>query len=334
MTCGFALRNLVDLPAFFAELARVVRPGRAHRPARRRHPAQPRVRFGNGIYFGKVVPKHRRAAARDGAAYRYLPKSVAYLPDAGGDGRDAARGRVRRCAAPPAVGRAHAAAARHAGLTRLERAVHARRRTVPLDADLDLNDSPRATATCSSATASGSPAAASPLGSRSTRRRRSWRRSSTTTGSAAPAGRSRSAALPFARQRRRADRARRRGRARRADGRRLDHELSGDDAPVPASSSSPVRPEPAAASCVDPPRSSTSTATSPPSPPPATRCAPGRMRKAVIARPIVVDVRPADRRARRAAPPEGVVRVELPLLDRRVHRRLARAARARSTATT
>ena len=27
VTCGFALRNLVDLPAFFAELARVVRPG-------------------------------------------------------------------------------------------------------------------------------------------------------------------------------------------------------------------------------------------------------------------------------------------------------------------
>ena len=27
VTCGFALRNLVELPAFFAELARVVRPG-------------------------------------------------------------------------------------------------------------------------------------------------------------------------------------------------------------------------------------------------------------------------------------------------------------------
>lgn len=27
VTCGFALRNLVDLPTFFTELARVVRPG-------------------------------------------------------------------------------------------------------------------------------------------------------------------------------------------------------------------------------------------------------------------------------------------------------------------
>ena len=27
VTCGFALRNLVDLPPFFTELARTVRPG-------------------------------------------------------------------------------------------------------------------------------------------------------------------------------------------------------------------------------------------------------------------------------------------------------------------
>ena len=37
------------------------------------------VRFGNGIYFGKVVPRIG-ALLSDGAAYRYLPRSVAYLP--------------------------------------------------------------------------------------------------------------------------------------------------------------------------------------------------------------------------------------------------------------
>ena len=37
------------------------------------------MRFGHGIYFGKVVPKVG-ALLSDGAAYRYLPKSVAYLP--------------------------------------------------------------------------------------------------------------------------------------------------------------------------------------------------------------------------------------------------------------
>jgi demethylmenaquinone methyltransferase/2-methoxy-6-polyprenyl-1,4-benzoquinol methylase len=37
------------------------------------------VRFGNSIYFGRVVPLIGRLLS-DGAAYRYLPRSVAYLP--------------------------------------------------------------------------------------------------------------------------------------------------------------------------------------------------------------------------------------------------------------
>ena len=37
------------------------------------------IRWGNNIYFGKVVPKIGGLLS-DGAAYRYLPKSVAYLP--------------------------------------------------------------------------------------------------------------------------------------------------------------------------------------------------------------------------------------------------------------
>ena len=39
----------------------------------------PVVRFGHGIYFGQVVPMIGGLLS-DGAAYRYLPKSVAYLP--------------------------------------------------------------------------------------------------------------------------------------------------------------------------------------------------------------------------------------------------------------
>ena len=38
------------------------------------------VKTGNDIYFGKVVPRIG-ALLSDGAAYRYLPKSVAYLPE-------------------------------------------------------------------------------------------------------------------------------------------------------------------------------------------------------------------------------------------------------------
>jgi demethylmenaquinone methyltransferase/2-methoxy-6-polyprenyl-1,4-benzoquinol methylase len=43
-------------------------------------PHNPIIRFGNNIYFGKIVPRIG-ALLSDGAAYRYLPRSVAYLPD-------------------------------------------------------------------------------------------------------------------------------------------------------------------------------------------------------------------------------------------------------------
>jgi demethylmenaquinone methyltransferase/2-methoxy-6-polyprenyl-1,4-benzoquinol methylase len=79
VTCGFALRNLVELPAFFAELGRVVRAGGRIALLDVGIPRNRIVRWGNGIYFGRVVPRIGGLLS-DPAAYRYLPRSVAYLP--------------------------------------------------------------------------------------------------------------------------------------------------------------------------------------------------------------------------------------------------------------
>ena len=78
-TCGFALRNLVDLVEFQAELARVVRPGGRIALLEVAEPPNPVMRLGHRLYFTQVVPR-LGALLSDRAAYRFLPLSVAYLP--------------------------------------------------------------------------------------------------------------------------------------------------------------------------------------------------------------------------------------------------------------
>lgn len=80
VTCGFALRNFVELAPFFAELGRVVRPGGRIALLEVAEPPNALLRWGHGVYFGKVVPLIGGMLS-DGSAYRYLPKSVAYLPE-------------------------------------------------------------------------------------------------------------------------------------------------------------------------------------------------------------------------------------------------------------
>lgn len=79
VTCGFALRNFVDLEQVFFELGRIVRPGGRIALLDASEPDNALVRFGHGIYFGKVVP-FIGGLLSNKAAYGYLPRSLAYLP--------------------------------------------------------------------------------------------------------------------------------------------------------------------------------------------------------------------------------------------------------------
>jgi demethylmenaquinone methyltransferase/2-methoxy-6-polyprenyl-1,4-benzoquinol methylase len=79
-TCGFALRNLVDLPPFFEELARVLRPAGRIGLLDVAEPENRILRWGHHLYFDRVVPKVGGLLS-DRQAYEYLPKSVAYLPE-------------------------------------------------------------------------------------------------------------------------------------------------------------------------------------------------------------------------------------------------------------
>jgi len=80
IACGFALRNLVDITAFFSECARVLRPGGRVAVLDAATPTNAMARVGHRLWFGHVVP-WIGARMSEPAAYRYLSASTAYLPD-------------------------------------------------------------------------------------------------------------------------------------------------------------------------------------------------------------------------------------------------------------
>jgi demethylmenaquinone methyltransferase/2-methoxy-6-polyprenyl-1,4-benzoquinol methylase len=78
-TCGFALRNVVDLSWLFAETARVVRTGGRVAFLEASEPDSLVMRMGHRVYFNGIVPLIGGALS-DRDAYAYLPRSMAYLP--------------------------------------------------------------------------------------------------------------------------------------------------------------------------------------------------------------------------------------------------------------
>jgi demethylmenaquinone methyltransferase/2-methoxy-6-polyprenyl-1,4-benzoquinol methylase len=81
VVCGYALRNFTELGQALAETARIIRPGGRLTVLEVDAPSSRALRAGYDIWFNRVVPV-LGGALSDREAYRYLPRSVAYLPPA------------------------------------------------------------------------------------------------------------------------------------------------------------------------------------------------------------------------------------------------------------
>jgi len=80
VTTAFALRNVLSIPPVFQESARILRPGGRIAILEVSQPQFAPARAVHSFYFQKVVPLVGQLLA-DRDAYRYLPASVAYLPE-------------------------------------------------------------------------------------------------------------------------------------------------------------------------------------------------------------------------------------------------------------
>ena len=84
VTNGFLLRNVIDLPAGIAEMARTLRPGGRLVCLDMTHVPAGLFAGPYRFYFHRVMPQIAGMLSGDRAAYRYLSKSLTGYPDADG----------------------------------------------------------------------------------------------------------------------------------------------------------------------------------------------------------------------------------------------------------
>ena len=79
-TIGFGIRNFTDIPAAARELHRILRPSGVLVIIELSEPKNPILHLGYKLYAGHIIPLIGRFMSEDRDAYRYLPKSIAVMP--------------------------------------------------------------------------------------------------------------------------------------------------------------------------------------------------------------------------------------------------------------
>jgi demethylmenaquinone methyltransferase/2-methoxy-6-polyprenyl-1,4-benzoquinol methylase len=80
VTISFGLRNVADVDAALAELARVTRPGGRIAVLETSAPRRQPMRTGHDFYVRRVMPRLAKLAASNSEAYVYLAESMAAWP--------------------------------------------------------------------------------------------------------------------------------------------------------------------------------------------------------------------------------------------------------------